>query len=746
MSKTEQTLPNLVSFRLETDSDGIALATWDMPGRSMNVITPQVMEELSAIVERVAGDADIKGCIIVSGKDSFSGGADLTMLQSLRGLHAKMAAEQGDEEAMRVLFERSRELSLLYRRLETCGKPFAAAIHGVCLGGAFELALACHLRVASDAPATRVGLPEIKVGLFPGAGGTQRVARLMPTGDALQMLFKGEQIRAPMARGMGLIHAVVPQADMVAAAKQWILGGGSAVAPWDDPKFKLPSNKVHSPAGMQIWPPANAIYRRETNDNYPAARAILTSVYEGLQLPMDLALKVESRYFAKIVLSPEAAAMIRSLFVSMQELNKGARRPADVPPSKLRRVGIIGAGFMGASIAYVTAQNGMDVVLIDRDMDAAEKGKALSHKLMTDQVMKGRAKTADRDALLARITPSADYAALKTCDLVIEAVFEDPKVKAQVITAALAAMKPGAIFASNTSTLPISDLAKASPRPRQFVGIHFFSPVEKMMLVEVIKGRQTGKKALATALDFVRAIKKTPIVVNDARGFYANRCVMAYVREAHLMLLEGVPPAMIEAAGKQAGMPVGPLSLNDEVALDLALRILRATKAQIGEGAVDPRQEALLTALVDKEGRQGRKNRKGFYDYPESGPKRLWPDLAKLVRGLGAPQLAPEDVDMGELKHRFLVAQALEAARAVEEGVVTDPREADVGSILGFGFAPFTGGTLSYIDGMGASVFVALAKTLAARHGERFAPGKLLKRMAREGGGFYAPAQGGEAA
>jgi 3-hydroxyacyl-CoA dehydrogenase/enoyl-CoA hydratase/3-hydroxybutyryl-CoA epimerase len=327
MSKTEQTLPNLVSFRLETDSDGIALATWDMPGRSMNVITPQVMEELSAIVERVAGDADIKGCIIVSGKDSFSGGADLTMLQSLRGLHAKMAAEQGDEEAMRVLFERSRELSLLYRRLETCGKPFAAAIHGVCLGGAFELALACHLRVASDAPATRVGLPEIKVGLFPGAGGTQRVARLMPTGDALQMLFKGEQIRAPMARGMGLIHAVVPQADMVAAAKQWILGGGSAVAPWDDPKFKLPSNKVHSPAGMQIWPPANAIYRRETNDNYPAARAILTSVYEGLQLPMDLALKVESRYFAKIVLSPEAAAMIRSLFVSMQELNKGARRP-----------------------------------------------------------------------------------------------------------------------------------------------------------------------------------------------------------------------------------------------------------------------------------------------------------------------------------------------------------------------------------------------------------------------------------
>ena len=475
---------------------------------------------------------------------------------------------------MTVFFEESRKLSLLYRRLETCGKPFAAAIHGTCLGGAFELALACHYRVVSDDASTRVGLPEIKVGLFPGAGGTQRVARLMQTGDALQMLFKGEQIRAPMAKGMGLVHEVAPRAEIVEKAKAWIRAGGSAVAPWDQKSYRAPSGKVYSPAGMNIWPPANAIYRRETHDNYPAAKAILQSVYEGLQLPMDLALKVESRYFAKILRSKEAAAMIRTLFISMGELNKGARRPKDVPPSKLKRIGVVGAGFMGAGIAYVTANAGLDVVLVDRDMEAAEKGKAYSHKLVSDQIMKGRAKTADREALLARIRTSADYGDLADCDLVVEAVFEDPKVKADVIAAVEAKTGADCVFASNTSTLPISGLAKASKRPADFIGIHFFSPVERMMLVEIIMGKETGDRALAVALDYVRAIKKTPIVVNDTRGFYANRCVGNYIREGHLMLAEGVPPAMIETAAKMAGMPVGPLSLNDEVAIDLALRIV----------------------------------------------------------------------------------------------------------------------------------------------------------------------------
>ena len=724
---------NLTHFRFETDADGIATATWDMPGRSMNVITPEVMAELDQIIDAVAGDEAVKGCVIVSGKESFSGGADLTMLQGLRDLYIKLAKAEGEQVAMARFFEESRKLSLLYRKLETCGKPFAAAVNGVCLGGAFELALACQYRVLSDDASTRVGLPEIKVGLFPGAGGTQRVSRLMQTGDALQMMFKGEQLKALPARNSGLVHAVVPRDQMVANAKEWLKANPQAKAPWDDPKFKLPSNKVYSSAGMQIWPPANAIYRRETNDNYPAARAILSSVYEGLLLPIDLGLKVESRHFAKILRTKEAASMIRSLFVSMQELNKGARRPAEVPPSKLKKVGVVGAGFMGAGIAYVTALAGLEVVLIDRDREAAEKGKAHSHKLVSDQIMKGRAKTADRDALLGRITATADYAELKGCDLVIEAVFEDPKVKAEVIAKVEAAIGPKTIFGSNTSTLPITGLAAHSQRPKNFIGIHFFSPVEKMLLVEVIMAKKTGDKALAMALDYVRAIKKTPIVVNDTRGFYANRCVGNYLREGHLMLMEGVPPAMIEAAAKQAGMPVGPLSLNDEVAIDLALKIVKATKAEAGDDAIDPQQEKLLTAMVEGHGRMGRKNRKGFYDYPEAGPKRLWPGLAEIT----GPRLAPEDVDMEELKQRILVTQALEAARTYEEGVVTDPREADVGSIIGFGFAPWSGGTLSYIDNMGASAFVKLAEKLAKKHGDRFKPNRQLKRMAKTGESYY---------
>ncbi|TXM91254.1 3-hydroxyacyl-CoA dehydrogenase [Methylobacterium sp. WL30] len=727
---------NLQNFRFETDADGVALAVWDCPGRSMNVITQAVIDEIEAIVDAVVADPAVKGCVITSGKDNFSGGADLTMLQGLGLEYEKLKREQGEELAMRHFFEASRRLSLVFRKLETCGKPFAAAVSGLCLGGAFELALSCHHRVVSDDPKTRVGLPEIKVGLFPGGGGTQRVARLMQTGDALQMLFKGEQIRPAMARSMGLVHEVAGKDEIVAKAKAWILAGGSAVAPWDVPKFKAPSGKVYSPAGMMIWPPANAIYRRETHDNYPAAKAILASVYEGLQLPMDLGLKVESRYFAMILRTKEAAAMIRTLFISMGELNKGARRPKDVPATSLRKVGVVGAGFMGAGVAYVTANAGLEVVLVDQSTEAAEKGKAYAHALITGQINKGRAKTADRDALLARIQASADYADLADCDLVIEAVFEDPKVKAEVIAKVEAVIGPDTIFASNTSTLPISGLAKASSRPEAFVGIHFFSPVEKMMLVEIIKGAATGDRALATALDYVRTVKKTPIVVNDARGFFANRCVGAYILEGHKMLNEGVPPAMIENAGKMAGMPVGPLSLNDEVALDLGLKIAKATEAQLGPDAVDPAQKALLVELVENQGRLGRKNRKGFYDYPEGAPKRLWPGL----KDLQPTHLDPDTLDIAELKHRLLVVQALEAARTVGEGVITDPREADVGSILGFGFAPFTGGALSYIDFMGAKDFVALAEGLEAKHGPRFAVPDNLRAMAESGGTFYGEA------
>lgn len=723
----------LIEFRFETGSDGIALLTWDMPGRSMNVITPRVIAELDQVIDHVAAESAVKGCIITSGKDSFSGGADLSMLQAASAEYRKARPEKGEEEAARLFFEAARKLSQVYRKLETCGKPFAVAINGTCLGGAFELALACHYRVIADSDHARVGLPEIKVGLFPGAGGTQRIARLMPTGDALQLLFKGEQIRPRAAKAMNLVHEVAPPGETVAKAKAWIEACGKAIAPWDEEGFRLPSGKVFSPQGMMIWPAANAIYRRETHDNYPAAKAILHSVFEGLQLPFDLALRVESRWFAKILRSPEAAAMIRTLFISIGELNKGARRPAGVPQADIKRVGILGAGFMGAGIAYVTAAAGIDVVLIDQTLDLAEKGKQTCDKLISGQVLKGRARTADKEALLARIRPAADYAALAGSDLVIEAVFEDRAVKTAAIAKARGALAPGTIFASNTSTLPITSLAQAYGDPERFIGIHFFSPVEKMLLVEVILGARTGNLALATALDYVRAIKKTPIVVHDSRGFYANRCVGNYIREGHIMLIEGVPPAMIENVAKMAGMPVGPLALNDEVALDLALKIIEAAKQDLGPQAIDLAQENLLRALVVDHGRLGRKNGKGFYDYPAHGPKTLWPGLSAFQ----SARLDPDGINIDELKQRFLAAQAVEAARAMEEGIVTDPREADVGSIIGFGFAPFTGGTLSYIDGMGAAKFAALCERLRQKHGERFKPPQIIADLASAQQTFY---------
>ncbi len=483
-----------------------------------------------------------------------------------------------------------------------------------------------------------------------------------------------------------------------------------------------------------IWPPANAIYRRETSDNYPAGKAILQAVYEGLQLPMDLALKVESRYFLHILRTKEAGMMIRSLFISKGELDKGARRPLGVPANTFKKIGVLGAGFMGAGIAYVSALAGLNIVLLDRDMEAAQKGKDYSQKLMDAQISKGRAKTADKDALLARITPTADYTDLKDCDLIVEAVFEDRAIKAAVVQQAEAVIGKDVIFASNTSTLPITSLAENSSCPEQFIGIHFFSPVDKMLLVEVIMGKKTGDKALAAALDFVRIIKKTPIVVNDCRGFFANRCVLNYIREGHLMLAEGVPPAMIENVAKMAGMPVGPLSLNDEIAIDLAWKILQATKKDLGEAAIDPKSETVLDFMVVKNERLGRKNGKGFYDYPEGkGAKKLWPGLSELQ----PVKLDADTLNVTQMKQRFLVTQALEAAKTVEEGVITDMREADVGSILGFGFAPFTGGTLSYIDGMGTTAFVALCETLSAKYGDRFKPNALLIEMAKTNESFY---------
>ncbi|TIS57963.1 MAG: 3-hydroxyacyl-CoA dehydrogenase [Mesorhizobium sp.] len=720
------------NFTLDIDADGIALVTWDMPGRSMNVFTEEVMLELNAIVDKVAGDAAIKGAVITSGKDTFSGGADITMLQKML---ATFAADKcsDPEKATRALFDNAGYMTGLFRKLETSGKPWVSAINGTCMGGAFELSLACHGRVAADSDKVRMALPEVKIGIFPGAGGTQRVPRLTDQQQALQMLTSGQTLSPQKAKSMGLIHEIAEPNKLVETAKAMIRNGLKPVAPWDEKGFKLPGGPIYSVAGANLWPPAIAILRRETYGNYPAAAAILKCVYEGLLVPFDTALRIEQRYFTEIMQTREAAAMIRSLFVSLQELNKGARRPADVPETKFKKIGVLGAGFMGAGIAYVTAKAGIPVVLLDRDMESAAKGKAHSDSLISDQVKKGRAKPEEKDKLLSLITPTADYADLAGCDLVVEAVFEDSAVKKGATEQAEAVLKPSAIFASNTSTIPITALAKNSARPKNFIGIHFFSPVDKMMLVEIILGKKTGDKALAAAIDFVRAIKKTPIVVNDTRGFYVNRCVLRYMSEAYKMLIEGVPAPMIENAAKAAGMPVGPLALTDETAIDLAQKIMKQTMRDLGEKAVDQRQMALINTLADTHGRFGRKNGKGFYDYPaKPAKKKLWPGLKDLY-----PQLAPEKVDYEELKQRLLVTIALEAARVMEEGIVTDPREADVGSILAFGFAPFTGGALSYIDGIGAKKFVKIAKALQKKYGAEFKAPKLLLDMAEKGETFY---------
>src|SRR5689334_14895886 len=723
------------NFKFETDADGIALVTWDIPGRSMNVLDETSISEIEAIVKQTTEDAAIKGVVITSSKEAFCAGADLTMLEGMNRTYQQLLKEKGEVAANQLLFEQSRRFSQVFRSIETSGKPWVAGINGLALGGGFEITLSCHYRVAADNPKRRLGLPEIKVGLFPGAGGTQRVPRIVPPQDTMTLLLKGEAVNVARAKALNLIHAIVPAADLIKAAKDWIRGGGKAVAPWDEKGFKLPGGPVFSKAGMMMFPAGNAIYRRETYDNYPAARAIMSCVYEGLQLPIDAGLRVESRYFTQVLRSKEAAAMVRSLFLSMQELNKGARRPAGVPPTKVKKLAVIGAGFMGASVGYVSARAGIDVVLVDRDQASADKGKAHAQSVIDDLVKKGRASDKDRDATLARITPTADYSAIADCDLVIEAVFEDRKVKAETYAKAQPLLKSGATFASNTSTLPITSLAESFKDQGKFVGIHFFSPVEKMMLVEIILGKNTGDAALATALDYVRQIGKTPIVVNDSRGFYANRCVGRYVAEGNEMFLEGVPPAMIENCARMAGMPVGPLSLSDEVALDLGLKIMKATEADLGANAINQDQKKLMVEMVEKQGRLGRKNAKGFYDYPEKGKgqKSLWPGLADLQ----PKHLDPDTLDIEELKQRFLVVQAVEAARTVEDHVITDPREADVGSILGFGFAPFTGGTLSYIDFMGTKEFVALCRKLENKYGSRFTPPKLLEEMAAKGETFY---------
>ena len=719
-------------FTLEKDDDGILLITFDSPGRSMNVLSNEVMAEYETFTQQIIEDDEIKGAVITSGKAAFCAGADLDEMggnfASLKGLMAK-----DPEAAKKKLFEQVYTLNKTFRALETCGKPIAAAVNGLALGGGFEIVLACHGRfAANDNPKLKLGLPEALVGLLPGAGGTQRLPRLVGLMNASTVLLQGKQLSAQEAVGMGILHGAVPQKDLIATAKQWVKDNPKAKAPWDEDRFRFPGGAPFTPKGMPMFAGANAMIRKESYGNYPAMGNILKAVYEGSMVPMDAALRIESRYFADLLLRPESTNMIRSLFVSKQALEKGEARPAGQEKGEIKKVGVIGAGFMGAGIAYVSAKAGIEVVLIDRDQESADKGKQLTIDEQAKRVKRGKTTQEKADKIAARIDATVDYAKLKDVDLIVEAVFEDSKLKAKITEMAEDVIGDKVVFGSNTSTIPITDLAKASKRPENFIGIHFFSPVHKMMLVEIIKGKETSDYAVSRAIDFVSRIRKVPIVVEDCRGFYANRCVMRYIGEGYNMLAEGVKPALIENAAKMAGMPVGPLALQDEVAIDLGYKVLKQTKADLGNAYKSGNMEAIIVPMVEKYERFGRKNGKGFYVY-EGREKHLWPELGQFAKnGLQDPQPGVQEV-----KDRLMYAQAIEAARTFDENIIHDPREADLGSIFGWGFAPFTGGAISFIDTIGAKRFVKRADELRDAYGEQFEVPALLRDMAESGELFY---------
>ncbi len=719
-------------FKLDIDKDGVALITFDSPERSMNVLSQDVITEIQEWVTKISEDETVKGAVITSSKAAFCAGANLEELGGQFG--AVFGEMQKDEQAAkRKLFDMVFRLNAVFRALETCGKPVAAAINGLALGGGFELALACHARfAANDDPKLRLGFPEVMVGLLPGAGGTQRVPRMIGLMNAAPLLLQAKNIKAEEAVGMGLVNAAVPGDELIDAAKAWVLENPKAKQPWDADRFKFPGGNPWSPQGFPMFAGAPAMVRKESYGNYPAMPNILRAVYEGSQVPMDAALRIESRYFCELILNPKTQNMIRSLFISKQAIDKGGARPASQKPGAINKVGVIGAGFMGAGVAYVSAMAGIEVVLIDRDQESADKGKALSETEQAKRVKRGKQTQEKMDAILARITPTTDYSLLSDVDLIVEAVFENSELKASITKMAEDVIPKTAVFGSNTSTIPITDLAQASSRPENFIGIHFFSPVHKMALVEIIKGKETSEYAISRALDFATRIKKTPIVVEDTRGFYANRCVMRYINEGYNMLSEGVKPALIEQGTRMAGMPVGPLSLQDEVAIDLGYKILQQTKSDLGNQYEAGKMDPIITAMIEKYDRKGRKNGKGFYDY-NGREKSLWPELGQFA----VDGVLEDQPSAAEVKDRILYAQAIEAARTMAEGIIADPREADLGSIFGWGFAPYTGGAISFIDMTGIAAFVKRADELRDTYGDQFEVPALLRDMAKSNETLY---------
>ncbi|MBB4658772.1 3-hydroxyacyl-CoA dehydrogenase NAD-binding domain-containing protein [Parvularcula dongshanensis] len=723
------------TLTLDIDADGIALVTIDLPDASMNVWNRALIEEFSAVIDRFASDDAITGLVVTSGKASgFLAGADLRMLSDV----------PADATAAQV-FEENFKLQSLLRKMETAGrapkdllkgaataKPVVAAVNGLALGGGMELALACHYRLAADNGRVQMGQPEVQVGLIPGAGGTQRTLRLAGVQTALQTCSLGKPMKAAEAKAAGFLDEIVPEGELIDRAKQWCRDNPKSTQRWDKKGFKIPGGAgAMDPRVVPIFAGASAMAQGTTNHNYPAVQRILSSIYEGSIVPIDTGLRIESKYFTKCLMEPQAQNMIRTLFVNKQAAEKGMARPEGVPKSDLRRVGVLGAGMMGAGIAYVTARAGMEVVLLDRDMSYAEKGKAYSAKLNEKGIGRGKLTKEASEEMLARIKTTTDYADLKDVDLIIEAVFEDPGVKRDVTEKTEAVIPEDVVFASNTSTIPIASLAANSKRPDQFIGIHFFSPVDKMPLVEIIRPEGTGDKALATALDYVAKIKKTPIVVSDARGFYCNSVVVPYLNEAALMVKEGISAALIDNCAVHMGMPVGPLALMDETSQELGLSITRSAQRDMGDAYVPTGVEDMLELFVDELGRKGRKVGKGFYDYPEGEKKRIWPGLTEHY-----PHAA-EQPSAEEVKERLLYNQLVNAARMYAQGVVHDPQSADLGAIFGWGFCPWTGGPMSYIDMVGVKTFVETADRLAAKHGDRFSPPEAFREMAKKGQSLY---------
>jgi len=699
------------AIRITTDADGIRVLTMDLPGEKMNTLGPALTDPLEAALLAAMTDDAVKGIVLASGKDSFVAGGDLKQIGGGYDLSGKSPAE---------VVELFSYLSRLLRWMETAGKPVACAINGLALGGGLEIAMASHFRVVAEDPRIMLGLPESMVGLIPGGGGTQRLPRLIGLAKALPMMMQGANVGPAEALALGLVHAVVPRDGLVEAAKTWLREQGDSVQPWDKKGFRVPGGAgTLDPGFRNTFMGAAAMTRANGFGNYPAPEKLLCALYEGLQLPMDKALGVEAKYLTQLMLDPVAGNMIRTMFVNKGKADGLAVRPRSVAKQAYGRIAVVGAGTMGAGIAFAAARAGIEVVLIDRDMASAERGKAYVEKRLKRDLDKGRTTQAKVAALLDRIHPADGYDGLAGVQLVIESVFEDRAVKREVIGRIAAALPEGVLIASNTSGLPITSLARYSDRPGRFIGLHFFSPAERMPLVEIIRGEDTDDTAWAWALDFVGALRKTPITVNDGPGFFTTRFIGSFVSASLAMLEEGVNPALIENGARMLGMPMGALTISDSIGLDVSYH---AGLAQAQEKGVEPALGVI--GQLYEAGRHGLKNGKGFFDWGANGDKRVWPGLAQLL-----PTLAVQP-SIAEVKARILYAQLAEAARCFAEGVLVDVIDGDLGATLGVGFPAYLGGPYAAMDTLGLEAVIAECDRLRVAHGELYAIPDAVRAMA----------------